>query len=91
MLMGYSQFTGDESTVRFPVTCIKCGQESLSAFRVSVVAINLIKLNKMILEAKCCGVVWDASPAEMEQIREYWGAVCLNDQLSAGDFCRPQN
>ena len=89
--MHYSPFTADESTIRFPVTCIKCGQESLSAFRVSAAAINLINLNKLILEAKCCGVAWEASPTELEQIREYWGAVCLNDQLSAGDFCRPRN
>jgi len=73
----------DEPTVRFPVVCAKCGRESLLEYPLAIVSTRLKQLHRLPLEAKCCGVVWDASPLEMEQIREYLGAVAVTSAHSA--------
>jgi hypothetical protein len=48
---------------------------------VAVVAIGLIRGTSIRLFADCHGVSWEASPLEMEQIREYLGVSWVNDQL----------
>jgi hypothetical protein len=70
-----------EPTTRFPVTCPKCGNEVLAELPVAVVAIGLIRGTTIRLFADCHGVSWNASPLEIEQIREYLGASWVNAQL----------
>jgi hypothetical protein len=64
-----------ELTVRFPVTCPNCGSERLTEFPVNVVADALLRGEDICLVATCHDVIWDASELELEQIREYLGAV----------------
>jgi hypothetical protein len=64
----------DNSYIRFPITCPRCGQESLIEFRAVVVSIALHESHGMRLYAPCHDVYWDASAVELEQIREYFGA-----------------
>lgn len=72
-----------EPIVRFPVACPKCGRERLTEFPVDVVADALKKGLDICLVATCHDVVWTATELELEQIREYLGAVHpgRNDQL----------
>jgi hypothetical protein len=65
----------NEPTIRFPVTCPTCGSERLTEFPVSVVADALLKGTSLCLLTTCHDQIWDASDGEMEQIREYLGAV----------------
>jgi hypothetical protein len=65
----------DEPTVRFPVTCPKCGTERLTEFPADVVADALSRGADICLVATCHDVIWDASMLEVEQIREYLGAM----------------
>lgn len=67
-----------EAIIRFPVVCAKCGRESLLEYPLTTMATRLNKLHRLPLEAKCCGVVWDATAVELEQIREYLGAVAVS-------------
>jgi hypothetical protein len=69
-----------EPTIRFPVTCPKCGNELLTELPVAVVAVGLIRGSSIRLFADCHGVSWGASPLEIEQIREYLGASWLAEQ-----------
>jgi hypothetical protein len=64
-----------ECTVRFPVTCPKCGTERLGEFPADVVADALVRGADICLVATCHDVIWDASALEVEQIREYLGAT----------------
>ena len=68
----------DEPKIRFPVTCPECGNELLTEFPVSIVADALVKGTKITLYAYCHDAIWDASELELEQIREYLGAVWLD-------------
>jgi hypothetical protein len=72
----------NEPTIRFPVTCLRCGQEALTSFPVATVANALIQRKKIRLYADCHEVAWYASSTEMEQIREYLGAPWLDTQLT---------
>jgi hypothetical protein len=64
----------EESSIRFPITCPRCGNESLTEFRAVVVTIAVIEWHCMRLYSSCHEVFWDASEMELEQIREYLGA-----------------
>ncbi len=64
----------EHSYIRFPVTCPRCGQESLIECRAVIVSIALHECRGMRLYATCHDVHWDASAVELEQIREYFGA-----------------
>jgi hypothetical protein len=64
-----------EPTVRFPVTCPKCGRERLTELSVDVVADALQKGSDISLVATCHDMIWTATELELEQIQEYLGAV----------------
>ena len=63
----------EESSILLPVKCPKCGSESLSEFPVIVVMMALTRWNHMALHASCHEGSWDASVAEIRQIRQYLG------------------
>jgi len=65
----------NEPTVRFPITCPKCGKEQLDEYPVAEVAAALLSGEKLRLLAACHGYTWNANPTELEQIREYLGAT----------------
>jgi hypothetical protein len=62
-------------TVRFPVTCPKCGTERLTELPFEVVADALQRGSDICLVATCHDVIWTASELELEQIHEYLGAL----------------
>ena len=62
-------------TVRFPAACPQCGRERLAEFPLDEVADALQKGSDISLVATCHDVVWTATELELEQIREYLGAV----------------
>ena len=64
-----------EPTIRFPITCPKCANELIVEFPVAVIASDIAQRNSIRLHAICHDVSWDASPLELEQIREYLGAM----------------
>lgn len=70
----------NEPTIRFPVTCLACGKETLTAYPVATVANALIQRRRLRLYADCHEEAWYATPTEMEQIREYLGAPWLDTQ-----------
>jgi hypothetical protein len=59
-----------EAEILFPVTCPVCSRQSLSAFRLSVVA-DALQTGQIRLYASCHVAGWDASRSELETIREY--------------------
>ena len=59
------------SDVRFPVRCPVCGNEALAVFQIADVIGALINGRKIRLYAICHDAVWDATDAEMRQLREY--------------------
>ena len=73
-----------EPEIELPVNCPRCGQKSLSDFRLTVVAEGL-QTNQIRLYANCHLASWDASETELEQIREHldslwsagWQAACM--------------
>lgn len=67
-----------EPEVLVPVTCPQCGQESLTRLAVSVVADALLAGTRLPLRSKCHARVWDAGDLELEQIREYLVAACID-------------
>jgi hypothetical protein len=64
-----------EAAIRFPVTCPKCGTERLTEFDAYVVADALVQGSDICLVAICHDQIWNASELEVEQIREYLGAM----------------
>jgi len=62
-----------EAEIVFPVTCPICLQESLAGFRMSVV-VDALQAEQIRLYANCHATGWEASNAELEQIREYLDA-----------------
>jgi hypothetical protein len=76
----------DESYIRFPITCPRCGKESLTKFRAQVVTIALIEWRSMRLYARCHEVFWDASDLELEQIRAYLGASWIGSKPNRAHF-----
>jgi hypothetical protein len=71
-------FTMYEPEVLVPVTCPRCGQESLMRLAVSVVAEALIAAKRLQLSTACHSVEWSATQVELEQIREYLIASCID-------------
>ncbi|HWJ34663.1 MAG TPA: hypothetical protein VNR70_05330 [Steroidobacteraceae bacterium] len=67
-----------EPEVLVPVTCPQCGAESVARLDVSVVADALMAGTGLPLTAKCHSMVWQATPLEIEQIREYLVASCID-------------
>lgn len=64
----------EQCLIRFPITCPKCGGESLTGFRAVVVTISVIEWHSMRLYSSCHQVFWDASEIELDQISAYLGA-----------------
>lgn len=62
-----------EAQVHFPVTCPICSEQTLTAFRISVVA-EALATGDIRLYASCHLASWDASDEELDGIRE-----CLDD------------
>jgi hypothetical protein len=71
----------DDSYIRFPITCPRCGEESLTKFRTVIVTSALVEWRSMRLYAQCHEVFWDASDLELEQIRAYIGVLWLGERL----------
>jgi hypothetical protein len=69
-----------EPTIRFPVTCPKCGNDVLMMFPVPILASALNAFANIRLHASCHDQWWDASKSEREQIREYLGALWIGAQ-----------
>jgi hypothetical protein len=63
-----------EPEILFPVKCPVCFKESLTGFRISVVAEGLQTL-EMRLYANCHVTSWDASEAELAHLRQYLDVV----------------
>ena len=72
----------NEPLVRIPVVCPQCGSELLTEYPVGMVADALIKGEKISLYATCHDLIWNASPLEIEQLREYLGAVWIEARRS---------
>jgi C4-dicarboxylate-specific signal transduction histidine kinase len=88
------------SDVRFPVRCPVCGNEVLTAFRIADVIGALINSRKIRLYAICHDAGWDATDAEMRQLREYVDAARLDShsviddshlKRAAADPLKPQH
>ena len=63
----------NEPTIRFPVTCPQCGREELREYAVAEVAAALLaRPGRLRLHTDCHQCHWDACPAELAQIREYF-------------------
>jgi hypothetical protein len=67
----------NESIFRIPVHCPLCARELLTKLSVDAVSDALMAGSTIRLHAKCHDVQWDANALEVEQIREYFGAVRL--------------
>lgn len=67
-----------EPEVLVPVTCPQCGAESMTRLGVSWVADALIAGKALRLTTKCHSADWEASESEIEQIREYMMASCID-------------
>lgn len=68
-----------ELTIRFPVACPVCAQALLIEMPVGQIAEALVAGSPIRLHANCHDVYWDATQIEIEQIREYLGAVLIAD------------
>lgn len=76
----------NEPTIKFPVSCPKCGREELGEYGVAEVAAALLAPNSPLrLYARCHEYHWTARPAELAQIREYLSAwmKCQEPSLQA--------
>lgn len=71
----------ERPTIRFPVTCPKCGAERLTEFPADEVADALLRRTNICLVATCHDMIWDASEVELEQIGEYLGATWMDAHL----------
>jgi hypothetical protein len=65
----------NEPTIQFPVSCPKCGGEWLGEYPLEEVAAALLSPSSTLrLYARCHEYHWNARPAELAQIREYFSA-----------------
>ena len=64
----------EESLIRFPITCPRCGNESLTEFRAVVVTIAVVGWHSMRLYSRCHHVFWNASDIVLDQIGAHLGA-----------------
>jgi hypothetical protein len=60
-----------EPTIRFPVTCPKCGREQLAMLPMNEVVDALNGRSDICLVVTCHDVIWTATELELEQIQEY--------------------
>jgi hypothetical protein len=65
----------DATMVRFPVTCPICDRESLLELPLVDVAEALLTGQEIKLHAPCHGCSWSANEIEVQQVREYLGAI----------------
>ena len=65
----------EQPTLRFPVVCPECGAEHLAALPLEVVVRRLYEGTHIRLHAPCHRIGWNASPWEIEQIRDYVAAL----------------
>jgi hypothetical protein len=63
-----------EPEILFPVQCPVCRQQSLTGFRISVIAEALQTL-EIRLYANCHLTSWDASAAELARLRKHLDEV----------------
>jgi hypothetical protein len=71
----------EPTSLRFPTVCPRCSGETLSEFPMAVVAAALTNGGKLRLRAGCCHeVTWYATEGELEQIREYWLSVSMDEE-----------
>jgi hypothetical protein len=64
--------------LRVPVTCPDCGAERLAELPADRVTGALREGRALRLHAPCHDVWWTASAVEVEQVRQYVGALSLN-------------
>jgi len=64
--------------LRVPVTCPDCGAERLAELPADRVTGALREGRALRLHAPCHDVWWNASAVEVEQVRQYVGALSLN-------------
>jgi hypothetical protein len=76
----------EESLIRFPITCPRCGNESLTEFRAVVVTIAVVEWHSMRLYSRCHHVFWNASDIELDQIGAYLGASWIGARPPIPDF-----
>jgi hypothetical protein len=69
-----------EPTVKFPVVCPECRREVLTTLTVAFATEALIRGKNIRLHSNCHDKWWDASSVEIEQLREYVGALGLGAQ-----------
>jgi hypothetical protein len=72
-----------QSIVKFPVVCPRCGVESLTEVSVDLAAEALMRNEGIQLRAACHNLYWTASPTEMQQLREYMSAVFVDEQRTS--------
>ncbi len=60
-------------TLMVPVRCPECGKSMSMRSAWIVVDTALTRWNRMKLKAPCCGVSWNASSAELDEIRRHVG------------------
>jgi hypothetical protein len=77
-----------DDTFRFPLTCPRCGTESLMAYRTVAVTIAVKDWHSMRLYTPCHDIFWDASVLELDQIDAYLGASRLG-AIAMGSVCLP--
>lgn len=66
-----------ELKIRFPVICPVCARALLTEMPVGPIAEALVAGSPIRLHVSCHDVYWDANQVEIEQIREYLGAVLI--------------
>jgi hypothetical protein len=66
-----------EPTVTFPVVCPECRREVLTIITVAFASEALRRGKNIRLHSSCHDKWWDASSVEVEQLREYVGALGL--------------
>jgi hypothetical protein len=72
------EITMFEAQIRFPVTCPECGREGLSSLSIIEACGALGSGATLKLRSACHAAEWDATPREMEQVREYLDVVRAN-------------
>lgn len=72
-----------EPSIKIPVICPECAQETIGEFQVAVIATALITGKNLRLYSACHDVYWTATHVEREQLRQYLAAVRI-DAREAG-------
>jgi two-component system, LuxR family, sensor kinase FixL len=76
------------SAVRLPVRCPVCGNDVLAVFQIADVIAALINNRKIRPYAICHDAAWDATDAEMRQLREYVDVASRDRHYAIGDSRR---